>query len=90
MCVASAITDYYMDKNWPTRNPIGPTYSPNTNPLGIGFQLGPHWDIEALSMLKDILKRLDALDAKMGEKPCIAPEKVEWLKKLEEDINHAL
>ena len=41
------------------------------------------WNRSNFDEFKEILRRLDALDAKLGQPDCVAVEKTEWMHEVE-------
>lgn len=89
MCAVSMITDHYgryddwrryRDSGWPPPPPPQPIPWPQGLPTTLP------WDRQALDDLKDILKRLDALDKKLGLAECEDPKKAEWMHGIEERL----
>ena len=76
MCAVSMVSDFY------NQRPVMPT--PVPWPSGIPYTLP--WTPEALSYLKDILKRLDDLDKKLGLAHCEDPKKALWMKSIEKRV----
>lgn len=74
MCAVSMISDVYGHQQlsqpitWPW-----PQTLPQTLP----------WTEDALRDLKDILKKVDSLDKKLGLAECEDPKKAEWMKSIE-------
>ena len=81
MCAVSMITDHYGQYDY-WRSPPPP--SPIPWPIGLPTTLP--WDRAALDDLKDIIKRLDALDKKLGLAECEDPKKAEWMKGIEDRL----
>ena len=44
------------------------------------------WNYNNFNEFKEILKRLEALDAKLGQPDCETPEKTAWMKEVEERL----
>ncbi len=98
MCMISMIYDHYRDP-FPTGpfQPWNPETVPNTTPTNpnvtpnpIDWQQGAPptlpWTPETFAELKEIIKRLDELDKKLGLANCEDPKKAEWMKKVEERL----
>lgn len=89
MCAVSFISDHYRDPYRYQRPPQPLVPPPLPQPIPWPTGLPPSslpWTREALDQLKDILKRLDALDKKLGLAECEDPKKAEWMKGIEERI----
>jgi hypothetical protein len=77
MCAVSMIYDYYRQPTLPVPQPVPwPVHVPVTLP----------WTPDAFADLKEILKRLDALDKKLGLEHCEDPKKAEWMAEIEERL----
>jgi len=77
MCAVSMISDVY-GRQQPS-NPITwpwPQTLPQTLP----------WTDDALKDLREILKKVDALDKKLGLAECEDPKKAEWMKSIEDRL----
>lgn len=86
MCAVSMITDYYgQHDDWQLRA-YRDTPPPPPIPWPQGLPVTLPWDRAALDDLKDIIKRLDALDKKLGLAECEDPKKAEWMKGIEERL----
>jgi hypothetical protein len=74
MCAVSAVHDYYGNRPnlWPTP--------------GLAGVAGPQWTPQTLIDFKDIIKRLEALDAKLGEPDCVDPAKEAWVAEVEKRL----
>ncbi len=74
----------------PTAVPL-PFVTPPTPVPAIPWQDGAPitlpWNKESFELLKEILKKVQELDTKLGMKECEDPSKVEWIKALEERIS---
>lgn len=46
----------------------------------------PAFDWSTYQLLKDVLKKIDDLDAKLGQKDCVDPAKETYLLKLENEL----
>jgi len=85
MCAVSFISDHYNQlPSYPFVPAPQPVLPPIPWPTGLPTSLP--WTQDALDQLKDILKRLDALDKKLGLAECEDPKKAEWMKAVEERI----
>lgn len=70
MCVVSMVHDYYNDR---LRNPQPlPPYQ--------------HWDLTAVQLLQDAIKKLEELDKRLGDRECKLDKKTKWLRDLEERL----
>jgi len=80
VCAISVIQDYYRqrtapwDTQWPPLNP-NVTVTPSPAPID--------WTPETWRMLKEVLAKLEALDAKTGQPHCEDPAKAAWMKDVE-------
>ena len=45
------------------------------------------WTRPAFSEYQEILKRIEALDAKLGQPDCVDPAKEAWMKQVEERLS---
>ena len=77
MCAVSMIFDYYRQ---PTTNPAQPIPWPSGVPDTLP------WTNDTFKELKDIIKRLDELDKKLGLEHCEDPKKAKWMKKIEKRL----
>jgi len=70
MCAVSAVSDYYMQP----RSPFWPNYTPpSTTPV-------PVIDEETKAILREIVKKLDEVDKKLGDRECMDAKKEEFFK----------
>jgi hypothetical protein len=76
MCAVSMISEHYYD--WETARK--PFVWPPTLPPRLP------WTPEAFADLKEILRRLDELDKKLGLEHCEDPKKAEWMQQIEERL----
>jgi hypothetical protein len=81
VCAVSFISDHYNQQPWKF-TPTGPSNLPNPIPWP-NLPASLPWDAQALADLKDILKRLDALDKRLGLAECEDPKKAEWMAAIE-------
>lgn len=81
MCAVSMINDHYGNHPGSGYGQFVPSI-----PWGTGLPTGLPWSPESLNDLKEILKRLDELDKKLGLAHCEDPKKAEWLKGLEKRV----
>jgi len=53
------------------------------------FQQRPaiKWDRDTLTEYQEIVRRLDALDKKLGEPPCDDPSKAAWMREVEKRLS---
>lgn len=72
MCAVSFVSDYYQDK-W--NDPIRPNVYPWTS------------DPELKDLMKDIIKKLDSIDKKLGDTECKDDKKQLFLESLDLDMN---
>jgi len=74
MCAISVIQDYYRQRTapWP---PFNPTPMPSLPPID--------WTPETWKLLKEVLAKLEALDAKTGQPHCEDPSKAAWMRDVE-------
>ena len=76
MCAVSATIGYFQDRH----NSLLPLpYS--TQPL-----TAPSWTPESVGLLKQILSKLERLDAMLGEPDCIDPAKAAFVADLEKRV----
>ncbi len=68
MCSVSAVSDYYM-RQWPINNP----QTPNVMKVV---------DDETKQMIRDVMKRLDQIDKRLGDVECLDAQKAKWLEEL--------
>ena len=78
MCSVSVIQDYFRQQTkpwnvWPN-NMVRPT--PPIN-----------WTPETWKLLKEIIAKLEVLDAKTGQPDCEDPAKAEWMREIEERLS---
>lgn len=81
MCATSVVLDYFGDRwntypngTWP--RPVAPFAQPEP--------MAPTpWTRDSFDEFKEILKRLEALDAKLGEPDCEDPAKAAWMQDVE-------
>ena len=81
MCAVSMIYDHYRD--W-QRHQTAPPPQPIPWPTGVPATLP--WTREAVDEFKEIIRRLDALDKKLGLEHCEDPKKAEWMQQIEERL----
>lgn len=81
MCVVSAVHGYFGQRQdlW---QQLPGAYAPNTLSLQVGAQPA-QWDRSTFEQYKDILKRLDALDQKLGQPDCVDPAKEAYMQEIE-------
>ena len=77
MCAVSMISDHY---NQPYQNPMPAVLWPAAVPPTLP------WTPDSFADLKEILKRLDALDKKLGLAHCDDPKKAKWMKAIEKRL----
>lgn len=79
MCVTSAVFDYFGQRRdlFP---PLNPLISP---PL----PMQPAWTRDSFEEFKEIIRRLDVLDQKLGQPDCEDPAKAEWMREVEERLS---
>ena len=74
MCAVSMVYDLYRQ---PNTDPIPwPSTVPATLP----------WSFDTFEQLKDIIKRLDSLDKKLGLEHCEDPSKALWMEAIEKRL----
>lgn len=67
MCAVSAVSDYYMK----IPNVLGPnTWPPQPKDM----------DDETKKMLREVIRRLDEIDKRLGDRECMDDKKQEFLK----------
>lgn len=80
MCMVSAVTQFYdQTPKWNWRMPEPITW-PSTTPATLP------WTKDSFDDLKEILKRVKALDDKLGLADCEDPKKAEWVKAIEDRL----
>ena len=78
MCAVSMITDHYRDlQQWQQPHALPAIQWPPALPPTLP------WTREAVDEFKEIIKRLDALDKKLGLEHCEDPKKAEWMQAIE-------
>lgn len=68
MCASSVVSDYYM-KQWPNSFPSTP------NVIQVA-------DEETKRLLREVMKKLDEIDKRLGDVECMDEKKAQWLKEL--------
>lgn len=89
MCAVSMIYDYYRDpfrQPYDTRPPRPIPMPAPPMPWEEKVPSSLPWTRDALADLKEILKRLDTLDKKLGLEHCEDPKKAEWMQQIEERL----
>lgn len=77
MCAVSMIYDHYYEWQQTAPRPIPwPTAVPASLP----------WDRDTFDAVKDVIKRLDEIDKKLGLANCEDPKKAEWMQAIEERL----
>ena len=74
MCAVSLVSDHYGQH--PTQPFQWPPVLPQTLP----------WTPEVFNELKEVMRRLDEIDKKLGLQHCEDPKKAEWMKSIEKRL----
>jgi hypothetical protein len=82
MCIVSMMGDFY-GRTAP-QNPL--PSQPVFVPWPTGAPASLPWTQEAFDLFKEIMKKVDTLDKKLGLGECEDTEKTKWMKAIEERL----